>query len=31
MKRVILFFALALSGLGAANAQWSDDRKTISY
>lgn len=25
MKRVILFFALALSGLGAANAQWSDD------
>lgn len=25
MKRVILFFALAISGLGAANAQWSDD------
>ena len=25
MKRVILFFALALSGLGAANAQWSSD------
>ena len=28
MKRVILFFALALSGLGAANAQWSDDPAT---
>ena len=28
MKRVILFFALALSGLGAANAQWSDDPDT---
>lgn len=28
MKRVILFFALAISGLGAANAQWSDDPAT---
>ena len=25
MKRVILFFALAISGLGLANAQWSSD------